>query len=127
MQLSKNFTSEELQCRCCARLLYEDSLIVALQRLRDRFGTPMVVTSGYRCPKHNKEVGGTETSQHTKGTAVDLVFYQAANRNRFIALVEKMLDDGELPEIGGFGWKAYSNGCVHLDVRPRENGRVARW
>lgn len=43
-----------------------------LQPLRDRWGKPLTVNSGYRCPELNKEVGGVATSQHVKGEAADI-------------------------------------------------------
>lgn len=42
-----------------------------LQPIRDKFG-PIKITSGYRCPKLNKIVGGVATSNHTKGCAADI-------------------------------------------------------
>lgn len=43
-----------------------------LQPLREAWGKPLVVNSGYRCQKLNKEVGGVPTSQHCKGEAADI-------------------------------------------------------
>lgn len=43
-----------------------------LQPLRDVWGEPMVVNSGYRCPELNKAVGGEEDSQHLLGEAADI-------------------------------------------------------
>lgn len=43
-----------------------------LQALREAFGAPITVTSGYRCPTHNKNVGGAKGSQHVKGNAADI-------------------------------------------------------
>ena len=43
-----------------------------LQPLRDAWGKPLHVNSGYRCPELNKEVGGMPTSQHVKGEAADV-------------------------------------------------------
>lgn len=40
--------------------------------LRRTLGFPFYITSGYRCPKHNKAVGGTENGPHTTGRAVDI-------------------------------------------------------
>ena len=44
-----------------------------LDPLREAWGSPLIVTSGYRCPALNKAVGGSETSAHTAGWAADLV------------------------------------------------------
>lgn len=43
-----------------------------LQALRDAFGAPIEVPSGYRCPDHNRNVGGAKSSQHVKGNAADI-------------------------------------------------------
>lgn len=43
-----------------------------LQPLRDMVLFPIVVTSGFRCPKLNKAVGGAKNSQHMKGEAADI-------------------------------------------------------
>lgn len=43
-----------------------------LQPLRDAYGKPMTVNSGYRCPELNRIVGGVPTSQHCKGEAADI-------------------------------------------------------
>lgn len=44
-----------------------------LDPLREAWGGPLIVTSGYRCPELNRAVGGSETSAHTAGWAADLV------------------------------------------------------
>lgn len=44
-----------------------------LDPLREAYGKPIIVTSGYRSPLLNKAVGGVATSQHCKGEAADIV------------------------------------------------------
>lgn len=46
---------------------------ILLDPLREAWGGPLVVTSGYRCPALNEAVGGSATSAHTAGWAADLV------------------------------------------------------
>lgn len=43
-----------------------------LQPLRDKYGKPMKVNSGYRCKELNEIVGGVPTSQHRLGEAADI-------------------------------------------------------
>lgn len=43
-----------------------------LQPLRNAWGGPLFINSGYRCPELNKAVGGVPTSQHVKGQAADV-------------------------------------------------------
>lgn len=42
-----------------------------LQPLRDRVKRPVIVSSGFRSPTVNRRIGGSQSSQHTKGQAVD--------------------------------------------------------
>lgn len=44
-----------------------------LDPLREAYGKPIKVNSGYRCPELNKAVGGSKTSDHMKGCAADIV------------------------------------------------------
>lgn len=43
-----------------------------LDPLREAYGKPIIVTSGYRCEKLNNLVKGSKTSQHRSGQAVDI-------------------------------------------------------
>lgn len=52
-----------------------DNAFYTLSRLddiREKYGKPIYITSGYRCEKLNKKVGGKPNSQHLKAEAVDL-------------------------------------------------------
>ncbi len=44
-----------------------------LEPARAILNTPLIITSGYRCPALNKEVGGSKNSQHLNATAADFV------------------------------------------------------
>ncbi len=50
-----------------------DLIVYCLQPIREKLNKPMIITSGYRCPRVNKLVGGVNNSQHTKGQAVDFM------------------------------------------------------
>lgn len=43
-----------------------------LDGLREIYGKPITVNSGYRCPELNKAVGGSKTSDHMNGFSVDI-------------------------------------------------------
>ena len=47
-------------------------LIKTLDKIRDEYGYPIKVTSGYRTPEHNARVGGEPNSEHMRGMAVDI-------------------------------------------------------
>ena len=83
MKLSKNFTVAELsKSEAATRQGIDNTPSMAvidnlqqlvdniLQPIRDKFG-PVIVTSGYRSPAVNKAIGGSATSDHCKGYAVD--------------------------------------------------------
>lgn len=46
---------------------------VILDPIRDKYGKSIISTSGFRCPKLNKLIGGVPTSDHLKGMAGDIV------------------------------------------------------
>lgn len=81
----KWFTEKEFKCRCCGELPEEFQgnvrVLVAnvLDQAREKLGMPITVNSGYRCQKHNAEVGGVPRSQHMVGEAADI--RPAANEN----------------------------------------------
>lgn len=80
-QLSKNFTSEEFACKCgCGYDTPNPELIRMLQNARDLYGKPMHITSGCRCIKHNRNVGGTANSAHISGMAADIATPTGAAR-----------------------------------------------
>ena len=77
-EVMRFFKEKELCCKCCgqlppfARENIEALVDNVLDPLRERYGKPIVVNSGYRCAKHNAEVGGVANSQHVKGEAADI-------------------------------------------------------
>jgi hypothetical protein len=84
-RISKNFTWEEFTASDTAKKLgilnhitdwdVRDNILAlvenVLQPLRDAWGKPIRINSGYRCEKLNKAVGGEPASQHRKGEAAD--------------------------------------------------------
>lgn len=59
-----------------------------LEPIRERFATPMIITSGYRCERLNKLVGGVVNSQHRKGEAVDFYFEGFSKKEMAAAFFE---------------------------------------
>ena len=74
----KYFTMNEFECHCGCRM--PDSARVNIVALveevldpaREILGRPIVVNSGYRCERHNRDVGGVRNSQHLRGEAADI-------------------------------------------------------
>lgn len=73
-KLSKNFDSSEFACKCgCGYDTPDPELIRMLQAARDLYGKPMIISSGCRCIKHNRAVGGAANSAHITGKAAELI------------------------------------------------------
>ena len=75
VKLANNFNSSEFDCHgsgCCSETLVDQQLVEYLQKIRNHFGKPVNISSGYRCATHNKSVGGATGSRHTKGQAADI-------------------------------------------------------
>jgi zinc D-Ala-D-Ala carboxypeptidase len=67
------FKPPEFACKHCAANLMEDGFLLELDELRHRFGRPLIITSGYRCPAYNAQVSSTGlTGPHTTGCAADI-------------------------------------------------------
>lgn len=70
-----HFSAAELMCPCCgvgADKMSPNMLNMAEEIRSDNGGKPMIVSSAYRCAKHNAEVGGVANSHHLYGQAMDV-------------------------------------------------------
>lgn len=88
-----NFKKAEFKCPCGRCNGYGDgiasSLLVTLQALRDKYGK-LQITSGYRCESHNKEVGGSTNSKHTKGQAADFYIDGFNSQSKRVDMVNEL-------------------------------------
>jgi len=114
----KNFKPEEFASNGNGEVLVVPSFMDKLQLLRDKYGRPMLISSGYRDPAYNSRVSSTGTKgPHTTGRAVDVqvfgkkafalialagalgftgcgVAQKGSHRARFIHLDDLMPEDG---------------------------------
>ena len=124
-KLSANFTVAEFACKDGSDPVFVDSSLAALlQKIRDHFGRPVVITSGYRTAAHNAAVGGSKSSQHLLGRAAD--FYVEGVDVATVAAYAETL----LPSRGGIGrylkdakHPTRKTGWVHIDTRANKS----RW
>lgn len=88
--MTKNyFSKQEQACKCCRQGEFDKNFLEKLNKAREQAGIPFVINSGYRCEKHNKEVGGSNTSSHLKGIATDIRCDDSNKRfNIVVALLE---------------------------------------
>lgn len=124
MKLTKNFNSEEFDCKDGTKvpekyLLNVKEVANNLQVLRDYLNVPVAVTgSGYRTSAHNKKVGGAKASQHLTASGAD-INAQGYEPKQLAEVIEFLILKGKMKQ-GGIG--VYPN-FVHYDIR----GTKARW
>lgn len=125
--LSKNFTlSEMLESGTARRMKIEeqfapDSLVTEhltelcthiLQPLRDYIGA-INISSGYRCPRLNKAIGGASNSQHLYGQAADIKGVgRVTNKMLYDSIIELKLPFDQIINEYDFAW-------VHVSYGPR--------
>lgn len=67
-----NFSPRELACKGTGSILINEDALDKLQALRTTLGKPLLITSAYRSPEHNRRVGGAKNSYHMQGVAFDV-------------------------------------------------------
>ena len=88
-----------------------------LDPLREAWGKPIKVNSGYRCPRLNKEVGGVPASQHMKGEAADITTgSRSTNRDLYLLMRELDLPVDQAINEHDFSW-------IHVSYGPRHRRR----
>lgn len=63
-----------------------------LDPLREKYGKPIRVNSGFRCPNHNLAVGGATGSQHMKGEAADVAPLELVSDSKIQDELTKMVE-----------------------------------
>lgn len=120
--LSKNFSTWEFECPCCKQVKTDEKLINVLQKLRDIVGRPIIITSGYRCEKRQKEVNSQVAfSYHVYGAAADITIKDYSVLQMYI-LADECLRGETMSDNGGIGVYPQEN-FIHIDVRNYH----ARW
>lgn len=109
----ENFSYKELKCKCgkCGSNGAEMNreFMDALQRLREKFGKPLVISSAYRCKNHPVERNKTTIGAHVMGVAVDI----AILGTDAVELLQLAMQD---PVFKGFGVSQKgASRFIHLD------------
>ena len=127
----KHFTIQELTRSTTARRLGIDNTPPAsavtslhelvdkvLDPLREAWGGPIRVNSGYRGPELNKAVGGTPGSQHQRGEAADITVGSRNGNRRLLALIKRLdLPVDQCIDEKGCRW-------IHVSHRRGRNRRL---
>lgn len=117
-RLSTNFKASEFACHgkgCCNTSKIDENLVKYLEKIRKHFGAPVTITSAYRCPKHNKAVGGATSSYHARGQAADIVVRNVPSRE-----VAKYAESIGILGIGLY--ETHKDGhFTHIDTRTKKS------
>lgn len=130
-QIGKYFKATEFECPCCKETAPSRRLVGILDSARSQLGS-LRINSGYRCPKHNAEVGGKKQSYHLPigGTvyAADVTYSDVGKRHgehilRLYVVLENIARryDGMPYGLGLYGT------FVHFDTRGEVGKPMARW
>ena len=122
---SENFSWREFYCPLTKSVPITDLTIhhiALLQELRENFGQPLKINSGYRSPEHNARVGGATASMHLEfATDIRPLYRREGAR---MPLLDELNDIAEDLEFSGIG--RYDT-FVHLDCRELIGRDQARW
>ena len=129
MKFSKNFSRAEIEHSNTAKRLgisnemseehmenMQRLITNLIQPMRDAIG-PIRVTSGYRSPSLNSAIGGSRTSQHSKGQALDLQFWEMGKMNNkkiYDWILNSGLDFDQIINEFDFAW-------IHISLKDKNN------
>lgn len=121
LYVPKYFKLKEFICPCCGSVHINAGLVVLLDGARGMVGHPLHVNSGWRCKKHNIEVGGVENSRHLIGCAADIACPDKVIFSRFADVMREFFG------LPGYECKLYiERNFVHVAV-PREGRYNDEW
>ena len=95
-----------------------------LEELRVRAKTPIVINSGYRSPQLNKKLGGSPTSNHLTGCAVDIRVAGIEQAMRYAVILMDYADETK-QDYDEIIIEKNCRGAIwlHFAVRPEDNRR----
>lgn len=106
------------------RLLAEN----IFQPIRNHFKVPIHISSGYRSRELNKAIGGSQTSQHSKGEAIDIDMDNTSisNRDVFMFIKDNLEFDQLIWEFGTTGNPAWVHVSYNSNGKQRKQVLIAR-
>lgn len=101
--LTDNFKVREFACKDGSDTVFINPMVpIICQLVRNHFGASFTPNSAYRTPTHNKAQGGSATSYHLTGRAVDIPTPKGHTAKELYNFLDKMC--GESCEIGLYNW-----------------------
>jgi len=121
-QLTEHFNVQEFKCKCgkAHDIKIDDKLCPTLEKLMIKVGAKVGnISSGYRCPKHDKAVGGNGTGSHVQGYACDITFKDTNGKTIPSKEIALRLED--LGHKKGIGYRCGGNAnYTHIDTKNRK-------
>lgn len=138
MMITQHLSKKEYQCPCCGGypcdfdlndlLVIYDVLFSAFENIREEYGKPIPVMSGFRCNSYNSIVGGEPISAHQFGCALDMDLPDADEVYKLEDIIERLY-----PELRR-GTYVRKGTFIHIDdaylIHPRGSShwrQYARW
>jgi len=106
--MNEYFSIKEFDCPCCGKNYMKVDFLDQLTNARIIADTPFPINSGYRCPKHNKEVGST-SQNHPQGRAADI---KCANNQKRLKILTGLIK-------AGFTRIEIHRTFIHVDNMPK--------
>ena len=102
----------------CAYHLLHVLVDQLLDPIREAWGEPIVVSSGYRCKELNTLVGGAQHSHHLLGCAADLIAGNRDDHRRLFRMIQQMQQSGQIRFTQLIAEKGYR--WIHISYVPSD-------
>ena len=112
-QITEHFHSYEFSCKHCGTIRIEERLVDNMEKIFKKLNaSKCIVSSGYRCPVHDKNIGGF-VGKHAEGLAADCIYYDKSGKIIPSKIVICAAYDSDLFR----GIAKIDNNYTHLDIR----------
>ena len=109
----KHFKKSEFNCKCgCGLNNMHLEVVKIADEIREHFEKTCIITSGSRCAKHNKNVGGVANSRHLSGKAIDL-YVQGIDGGTLVNYTKQLVNQGKLR----YTYRIANGNAVHIDIQ----------
>lgn len=119
VQLTTHFNVSEFKCKCgkTHNTLVSQELVTMLEKIYVAMGcSQAIISSGYRCATHDRNVGGSGYGPHVDGMAADICFYDKSGKPINTKLISCLAQDMGFKGIANIT-SAYT--WIHLDMKGR--------
>lgn len=112
MNSGKYFSEEEFKCKHCGATGMNQDFLNKLNKLREVYGKPMRISSGYRCSEHPAERSKVTTGMHTTGKAVDIAVEGAEAQKLLMLAIQQGFNGTGVQQKG-------TGRFIHIDTRDK--------